>query len=69
MYVTLLIGKATGKHMHTSTRTKGATDAPIAKPYREQTDWGIIFIQVDICQSTFTDNTKQVNINIFILNI
>jgi len=54
-FVTLLIGKATGKHTHTSTRTKGATDAPIAKPYREQTDWGIIFTRVDIHQSTYTD--------------
>lgn len=39
---TLLIGYATGKQIQTRTRTNGATVDPIAKPYREQTDCGII---------------------------
>jgi hypothetical protein len=38
----LLIGNATGKQIQTRTRTNGATVEPIAKPYREQTDWGMI---------------------------
>lgn len=54
MYVTLLIGYATGKHTHTRTRTTGATVAPIAKPYREQIDCGIIYKQVNRCQKFCT---------------
>ena len=34
---TLLIGYATGKQMHTRILTTGATAAPIARPYLEQT--------------------------------
>lgn len=41
---TLLIGYATGKQIHTSKRTTGTTAAPMARPYREQTDWGMIYI-------------------------
>lgn len=41
-YTTLLIGYATGKQIQTRIRTNGATVAPIANPYREQTDCGII---------------------------
>uniref|UniRef100_A0A7C9A6X8 Uncharacterized protein n=1 Tax=Opuntia streptacantha TaxID=393608 RepID=A0A7C9A6X8_OPUST len=42
---TLLIGYATGKQSQTRTRTRGATAAPIAKPYLEQTACGIICIE------------------------
>lgn len=35
--ITLLIGYATGKQIQTRTLTNGATVAPIAKPYLEQT--------------------------------
>lgn len=39
---TLLIGYAIGKHMYKRIFTIGATAAPIANPYREQIDCGII---------------------------
>lgn len=47
----MLIGYATGKQIHTSTRTTGATAAPIARPYREQTDWGMIYVHNQQWQS------------------
>lgn len=42
LHPTLLIGYAMGKHMNISTRTRGATVAPTAKPYLVQTDCGMI---------------------------
>lgn len=42
---TLLIGYDTGKKTMRSTRTTGDIAAPTAKPYREQTAWGMIWPQ------------------------
>lgn len=39
---TLLIGNAIGKQMQTRTRTIGAVAAPMASPYLEQRDCGMI---------------------------
>lgn len=42
MIFTLLTGNAIGKQIRTRICTNGATFAPIAKPYRAHTAWGII---------------------------
>lgn len=57
---TLLIGNATGKQIQTRTRTNGATLAPMTKPYREQTDCGMICSQEynNINASTTTPTSK-----------